>query len=130
MLALISNLYLRTAETHARSMLDACGQIAAGLGAPAQKPENKQDAKSKIPDGSVGNASLGLWVGEQFLGMPQTAYKPLRRLNFFFHIRTDIYKREGNEKKARKQELLNDRLADAVKELSKRHFTQAKPCID
>lgn len=73
MLALISNLYLRTAETHARSMLDACGQIAAGLGAPAQK----QDVKSKIPDGSVGNANLGLWVGEQFLGMSLSAYNPL-----------------------------------------------------
>ncbi|KLO07025.1 hypothetical protein SCHPADRAFT_837227 [Schizopora paradoxa] len=100
-LALISNLYLRTAETHARAMLDTCGQIAAGLGAPAQKSETKQ--KTKVPEGPVGNAYLGLWVGEQFL---------------------DIYRREGNEKKAKKQELVNDRLADAAKELSKRRFTR------
>ena len=63
-LALISALYLRTAERHARDMLNSCGQIAAGLGA---VPKAKEGTGG-TPSGPVGSAVLGLWVGEQFVG--------------------------------------------------------------
>ena len=61
-LALIASHYFHTAGDHALEMLQTCEQLAAGLGAPADK--SKPDAAV-----AVGNAPLGLWVGERFLGM-------------------------------------------------------------
>lgn len=78
MLALVSALYLRTAETHARAMLETCGQLASGLGATQKNSEDKdkkdvkkgdeQSRRDATTGGSIGNAPLGLWVGQQFLG--------------------------------------------------------------
>ena len=67
-LALVSAHYLHTAGDHARGMLQTCEQLAAGLGAPL-KPVGAPSAPAV--DGAkdaVGNAPLGLWVGERFLG--------------------------------------------------------------
>lgn len=64
-LALIASHYFHTAGDHALEMLQTCEQLAAGLGAPTDK--SKHDSKDvAVP---VGNAPLGLWVGERFLGM-------------------------------------------------------------
>ena len=72
-LALISAHYLHTSGDHARTMLQTCEQLAAGLGAPAIKaapvPANgKAQAQGSPGPVVVGNAPLGLWVGERFLG--------------------------------------------------------------
>lgn len=64
-LALIASHYFHTAGDHALEMLQTCEQLAAGLGAPADK--SKSDSKDAVVP--VGNAPLGLWVGERFLGM-------------------------------------------------------------
>ena len=67
-LALIASHYFHTAGDHALEMLQTCEQLAAGLGAPADK--SKPDAKDATTAAvAVGNAPLGLWVGERFLGM-------------------------------------------------------------
>ena len=57
-------------------MLETCGQIAAGLGAVQKGGASKDDSQAEHgKDGqassatSVGNAPLGLWVGQRFLGM-------------------------------------------------------------
>jgi len=52
-------------------MLGTARQLAAGLGAPAMKlpkPQPGADAQSQAQPKKVGNARLGLWVGERFLG--------------------------------------------------------------
>ena len=66
-LALISAHYFHTSGDHALQMLQTCGQLAAGLGAPSSHE------RGAVNDGSikVGNARLGLWVGQMFLGMSQ-----------------------------------------------------------
>ncbi len=68
-LALVAAHYLHTAGDHARTMLQTCEQLAAGLGAP---PVKGTTTTSKNGEGAmpivVGNAPLGLWVGERFLG--------------------------------------------------------------
>ena len=72
-LALIAAHYLHTAGDHALSMLQTCEQLAAGLGAPPTKgatiPGESGKAATPIV---VGNAPLGLWVGERFLGEPHS----------------------------------------------------------
>ncbi|EJC98575.1 uncharacterized protein FOMMEDRAFT_95808 [Fomitiporia mediterranea MF3/22] len=106
-LALVSALYLRTAEQHSKAMLETCGQLAAGLGA-AQKGGQPNDGaqagssrEGRTPSSttSVGNAALGLWVGQRFL---------------------EIYRQEGDEAKVRRQEALNSRLEAAVEQLDVR----------
>ena len=76
-LALVSAHYLHTAGDHARAMLQTCEQLAAGLGATAKAvttssggEEAGKTAAAAMPAAvaSVGNAPLGLWVGERFLG--------------------------------------------------------------
>ena len=73
-LALVSAHYLHTAGDHARAMLQTCEQLAAGLGATAKGIVSSGDrAPATAPPPSpstvsVGNAPLGLWVGERFLG--------------------------------------------------------------
>lgn len=64
-LALISAHYFHTAGDHALSMLQACEQIAAGLGAPAKKHVEGSSSAAQV---AVGNARLGLWVGQKYLG--------------------------------------------------------------
>ncbi|KAF7293644.1 hypothetical protein MIND_01144000 [Mycena indigotica] len=58
-LALISAHYLHTAGDQAGKMLATCEQLAAGLGAPLKKEDNRLD--------TAGNVPLRLWVGERFL---------------------------------------------------------------
>lgn len=60
-MALISSHYFHIAADHAEKMLGTCEALAAGLGAPATKQEPGL--------ASVGNAVLGLWAGERFLGV-------------------------------------------------------------
>lgn len=86
-LALVSALYLHTAESYARAMLETCGQLASGLGAVIQQPNNTNKtrettkARESVPssatnmdkeslnDQPLGNVPLGLWIGLRFLGM-------------------------------------------------------------
>ncbi|KIJ38993.1 hypothetical protein M422DRAFT_258145 [Sphaerobolus stellatus SS14] len=89
-LALVSAHYIHTATDYAEVMLGTARQLAAGLGAPATKPSPK-DRVTQAQDGAkeprkVGNARLGLWVGERFL---------------------EIYRRTGRDKRARQQTNLN-----------------------
>lgn len=69
-LALTSSRYLHTASEHAKKMLETCRQLAAGLGARAISDDHPDDGLPRPPGitESLGNAPLGLWVGEQFLG--------------------------------------------------------------
>ena len=62
-LALIAAHYFHTAGDHALSMLQVCEQLAAGLGASGKRP-----GEGPPLNGSVGNARLGLWVGQKYLG--------------------------------------------------------------
>lgn len=111
-LALISAHYLHTAEDHAQTSLRTCEQLAAGLGAvPKNKPVSKPVLKegrtnSMSSNGSgtdkplegqgVGNAPLRLWIGERFV---------------------ELYKRRGEEEKARNRVLLNEELGKVVDRL-------------
>ncbi|KAH8111978.1 hypothetical protein DFH11DRAFT_1512413 [Phellopilus nigrolimitatus] len=98
-LALVSALYLRTAEKHARAMLETCGQLAAGLGATPKSSKEERASKSDKSTTPIGNAPLGLWVGQRFL---------------------ELHRRDGNESKAQQQEIINARLAAAVDQLAER----------
>ncbi|KAL1950914.1 hypothetical protein VTO73DRAFT_63 [Trametes versicolor] len=97
-LALIAAHYLHTAGDHARTMLQTCEQLAAGLGAPPTKGTGAtQNAKSTPV--VVGNAPLGLWVGERFL---------------------ELFKRAGKEARVQKQTAVNAQLTKAVSDLARR----------
>lgn len=61
-LALVAAHYFHTAGDHAYKMLLTCEQLASGLGAPATK------SKAGGSAATVGNARLGLWVGQKLLG--------------------------------------------------------------
>ena len=52
---------MHTAGDHARTMLQTCEQLAAGMGAPATKGQQAGGVMT-------GNVRLGLWVGERYLG--------------------------------------------------------------
>ncbi|KAL6307835.1 hypothetical protein BKA93DRAFT_727071 [Sparassis latifolia] len=91
-LALIASHYLHTAGDHALQMLQTCEQLVAGLGAPPTKPVKGQPAVA------VGNAPLGLWVGQRFL---------------------ELFKRAGKEARVQKQQETNVQLAKAVEELAR-----------
>ncbi|KAJ8495087.1 hypothetical protein ONZ51_g1909 [Trametes cubensis] len=99
-LALIAAHYLHTAGEHARTMLITCEQLAAGLGAPCNKgttssgPPGTQSANVM-----VGNAPLGLWVGERFM---------------------ELFKRAGKEARVQKQTIVNAQLSKAVSDLARR----------
>lgn len=95
-LALISAHYFHTAGDHALTMLQTCEQLAAGLGAPPTK------GATGPASASVGNAPLGLWVGEKFL---------------------ELYKRAGRDQRAQKQAAANQRLEEAVRALTGRDRT-------
>ncbi|OCB90971.1 hypothetical protein A7U60_g1779 [Sanghuangporus baumii] len=106
-LALISTLYLLTAEQHSRQILESCAQLAAGLGASAKRDDTQVGSgSSPSKEGygsstmtSVGNAPLGLWVGQRFL---------------------EIYRQGGDDAKAQRQEAINNRLQTAVNGLAER----------
>ncbi|KAI0640309.1 hypothetical protein C8Q77DRAFT_1085911 [Trametes polyzona] len=97
-LALIAAHYLHTAGDHARTMLQTCEQLAAGLGAPPSKGAAPSQT-SKATPAAVGNAPLGLWVGERFL---------------------KLFKRAGKEARVQKQTSLNAQLAKAVADIARR----------
>ncbi|PCH34372.1 hypothetical protein WOLCODRAFT_113675 [Wolfiporia cocos MD-104 SS10] len=104
-LTLISSHYFHTAAEHALGMLKTAEQLAAGLGAPPAKPSSGTSDPKPINSSeshqknSVGNAPLGLWVGERSL---------------------ELFKRAGKDARAQKQMAINARLARAVEELAKR----------
>lgn len=120
-LALISSLYIRTASDHARTMLETCGQLAAGLGAPAQKQQNDADAatsSSNEPPRPSGNLPLCLWVGERFLGSFFRSFRAFRVLIWMIMI--EIYKQNGQDKKVQKQQAINTQLSKALHSLEQR----------
>ncbi|PIL31049.1 hypothetical protein GSI_05745 [Ganoderma sinense ZZ0214-1] len=89
----LAHYLLHTAGDHARAMLQTCEQLAAALAVTsASSGEGASTA-------SVGNAPLGLWVGERFL---------------------ELYKRCGKEASVQRQTIVNARLAKAVEELAAR----------
>ncbi|EIM87097.1 uncharacterized protein STEHIDRAFT_167950 [Stereum hirsutum FP-91666 SS1] len=127
-LALVSAHYLHTASEHAQVMLRTCEQLAAGLGAVAKatakgagKPvsKGKPVSQGKPVSGTgraegqganasggaasggssagvnvgVGHAPLRLWVGERFV---------------------ELFRREGDEERARKREGVNAELGRVV----------------
>ncbi|KZT02078.1 uncharacterized protein LAESUDRAFT_662657 [Laetiporus sulphureus 93-53] len=100
-LALIASHYFHTAGDHAREMLQTCEQLAAGLGAPATKgaPSNNGKGPKQEQPVAIGNAPLGLWIGERFL---------------------ELYKRAGKESRVQKQMSVNAQLAKAVEDLARR----------
>lgn len=68
-LALIAAHYIHTAPQHAQGVLEACEQLAAGLGAEEKVVALKgEKPKSQEQSVKVGNAALRLWIGERFLG--------------------------------------------------------------
>ncbi|KII93109.1 hypothetical protein PLICRDRAFT_170892 [Plicaturopsis crispa FD-325 SS-3] len=93
-LALIAAHYIHTAPQHAQGVLEACEQLAAGLGA-EEKVVALEGEKPKSQEQSVkvGNAALRLWIGERFL---------------------ELYKRTGKEARAAKQAAANQHIAGAV----------------
>ncbi|KAJ6579637.1 hypothetical protein DFH09DRAFT_912985 [Mycena vulgaris] len=93
-LALIAAHYLHTAGEQAQKMLGTCEQLAAGLGAPGKKDQERVDA--------VGNAPLRLWVGERFL---------------------ELHKRDGRDDLIQKREQANGLFRQAVVSLSQRGAT-------
>ncbi|KAI0674000.1 hypothetical protein C8Q78DRAFT_1076945 [Trametes maxima] len=97
-LALIAAHYLHTAGDHARTMLQTCEQLAAGLGAPPSKGQTTSQGAKSVPV-AVGNALLGLWVGERFL---------------------ELYRRAGKEARIQKQTVVNTHLSKAVSDLTRR----------
>ncbi|KAH9854482.1 hypothetical protein C2E23DRAFT_726704 [Lenzites betulinus] len=101
-LALIAAHYLHTAGDHARTMLQTCEQLAAGLGAPSTKGAAASQA-GRNPPVAVGNAPLGLWVGERFL---------------------ELFKRAGKEARVQKQTAVNAQLSKAVSDLTRRDLPE------
>ncbi|CCM03812.1 uncharacterized protein FIBRA_05961 [Fibroporia radiculosa] len=103
-LAMIASHYFHTAGDHALEMLQTCEQLAAGLGAPSTK-SSKAKAASRSGESEnaalvpVGNAPLGLWVGERFL---------------------ELYRRAGKEDRAKKQAAINAQFREAVQRLARR----------
>jgi hypothetical protein len=62
-MALTAAHYVHTASDVARKILDTTRQLSSGMGAPASKSGTTMDL------GTLGNAPLGLWVGERFQGV-------------------------------------------------------------
>jgi hypothetical protein len=108
-LALISAHYFHTSGDHALHMLQTCEQLAAGLGAPVSKDEGGKSGSTK-----VGNARLGLWVGQMFLGALSSVGCRCRQLGTDGCC-AELYKRAGKDHRVQKQILLNQRLEEAVK---------------
>jgi len=60
-MALVSSHYFHTAYDQAEQILSTCEQLAAGLGAPTDKPNSNEVQ-------TFGNTQLGIWVCERTLG--------------------------------------------------------------
>ncbi|KAG6829043.1 hypothetical protein H0H92_005874 [Tricholoma furcatifolium] len=90
-LALSASHYLHTARDHALTMLSACAQLAAGLGAVAK------GEKAKTSAASMGNAPLGLWVGERVV---------------------ELHRLAGDTALAERQESVNEKMRDALSQLA------------
>lgn len=118
-LALISAHYFHTAGDHALSMLQACEQLAAGLGASVKKPVDGSPANTT----AVGNARLGLWVGQKYLGGSSGSGRWNALLISGCGGAPELYKRAGKEHRVQKQLVANERLEEAVKVLSARGCT-------
>lgn len=119
-LALIAAHYLHTAGDHARTMLQTCEQLAAGLGAPPTKGTGATQNTKSTPV-VVGNAPLGLWVGERFLG--ESALHRIRclvALSVPSTSVTELFKRAGKEARVQKQTAVNAQLTKAVSDLARR----------
>lgn len=118
-LALISAHYFHTAGDHALSMLQTCEQLAAGLGAPAKKSTN--DDAAAPASVAVGNARLGLWVGQKFLGMSSNLMHQSPTVSNIKPLAIpELYKRAGKEHRIQRQLITNQRLEEAVGALSAR----------
>ena len=123
-LALIAAHYLHTAGDHARTMLQTCEQLAAGLGAPSTKDATTTGANGKSTQPIVvGNAPLGLWVGERFLGecsdLSVSDSTMIER-----NTVTELFKRFGKDSRAQKQTIVNAQFARAVEDLACRGNTR------
>ncbi|OJT13950.1 hypothetical protein TRAPUB_9489 [Trametes pubescens] len=119
-LALIAAHYLHTAGDHARTMLQTCEQLAAGLGAPPTKGAGATQGTKSTPV-VVGNAPLGLWVGERFLG--ESAVHHIRcpvALSVSSTSVAELFKRAGKEARVQKQTAVNAQLTKAVSDLARR----------
>lgn len=101
-------------------MLQTCEQLAAGLGAPPTKGASAtQNAKSTPV--VVGNAPLGLWVGERFLGESAPHHiRCLVALNVPSTSVAELFKRAGKEARVQKQTAVNAQLTKAVSDLARR----------
>jgi len=104
-LALTSAYYVHTAEDHAREILNACEQLAVGLGA-CKKSERSDKRRKHGMDSDhdtepevTGNSPLRPWVGE--------------RLH-------EMEKRAGNEQAAKRRSSTNRQLAVAMENVAKR----------
>lgn len=115
-LALIASQYFHTAGDHALEMLQTCEQLAAGLGAPPNKPAPKEPGQKHAAPVLVGNAPLGLWVGERFLGKIVTSILG----NVCSDKISELFKRAGKESRVQKQTAINAHLAKAVEDLARR----------
>ncbi|KAF8531321.1 hypothetical protein JB92DRAFT_2691954 [Gautieria morchelliformis] len=97
-LALTSSHYLHTSSEYAELMLTTARHLAAGLGAPASKSQDPQLRPNCSAQGprKVGNATLGLWIGQRF---------------------TELYRRTGRDKRARRQGDINAEFTCALEEI-------------
>lgn len=112
MIALTSAHYVHTASDHAGMMLDTARQLAAGMGAAPSSSSSTQPTQSSTTTTStttmihepLGNAPLGLWVGEKF---------------------HELYLRKGQSEAAKIQFYTNERLRRAVELLPTRYVVGA-----
>ncbi|SCV71239.1 BQ2448_2827 [Microbotryum intermedium] len=68
-LSLLANLFLMTRNDQAQKMLHAASHLVKGMGARAIPPAIENSGAPSVPtnDDLVGNARLGLWLGERLL---------------------------------------------------------------
>lgn len=95
-------------------MLLMCEQLAAGLGASAAA----KNSSAGVPGEAVGNARLGLWVGQKFLG--ETVRFVSGATSGTDRVDIELYKRAGKEERVQKQIAANQRYEDAVRRLAVR----------
>lgn len=102
-------------------MLTTARQLAAGLGAPPSKSQDPQlhdsDNTAMGTTRKVGNAPLGLWIGQRFLGEAATVQEATDNgINCF----AELYRRTGRDKRARRQGDINSELIRGVEEIDSR----------
>jgi hypothetical protein len=123
-LALTSAFYVHTAEDHAREILNACEQLAVGLGAGKKSERSDKGRKRSMnadPDTETevtGNSPLRLWVGERLHGeclSCLTKHDEIKTVPF-----AEMEKRAGNGQAAKRRSSTNRRLAVAMENMAKR----------